>query len=565
MQLRIPTSALYDDQAGEGDVAGSPSHYAFPIRDWKRTSDRFTGTRHFLAGPHSAKQSAFDILSASKAGRNLTGASIVQIKRGIARAWRMVLGSRIEEALGAVEQIELQLDDFSSSAAEQLRSATQLLRAASLALQDNSLAALAIALPHLRENGGYQDYRAVCPLGRLGLWHLGRFDHFHAMPRPQPRSRWSRSEAISSMVNLSIEAAVALEHLETASAKRLASDALDMAESVIKDAEGLTTLPTCLLAEVLYEEGCLDQAERMLREKLAAIKAEGPIESALRAYRVLARIAKHRLQHDYAAFLLREAETLGERRGWPRLVAACMTERVSLLLQRRRTTDARTCSQNLDRFVERLSPRSGYSGYEIARYRALAHWRVCWAETQSSEGAAGLRRLYYDALERRNIHLGCGLAVELSEALAVAGHCEEADALFFHTAKVGRTAGLYQTFLDAGTGVDLLLRRAYQRAELPLSPDREVLPYLGSLLSRRQELADEVSASQLQGRVSDAITARERDILVMISQGLSNKLVARHLKISPETVKSHIKRIFLKLGASTRTEAVCRAGSMGLI
>ena len=43
----------------------------------------------------------------------------------------------------------------------------------------------------------------------------------------------------------------------------------------------------------------------------------------------------------------------------------------------------------------------------------------------------------------------------------------------------------------------------------------------------------------------------------MISQGSSNKRIARDLKISPETVKSHIKRIFMKLGASTRTEAVC--------
>jgi DNA-binding NarL/FixJ family response regulator len=65
--------------------------------------------------------------------------------------------------------------------------------------------------------------------------------------------------------------------------------------------------------------------------------------------------------------------------------------------------------------------------------------------------------------------------------------------------------------------------------------------------------------------VSDTITARERDILVMISQGSSNKRIARDLKISPETVKSHNKRIFMKLGASTRTEAVCRAGSMGLL
>jgi DNA-binding NarL/FixJ family response regulator len=64
---------------------------------------------------------------------------------------------------------------------------------------------------------------------------------------------------------------------------------------------------------------------------------------------------------------------------------------------------------------------------------------------------------------------------------------------------------------------------------------------------------------------SDAITARERDVLSMISLGRSNKHIARTLKISPETVKTHVKRIFSKLSVSTRTEAVSRAVSRGVL
>jgi len=44
-----------------------------------------------------------------------------------------------------------------------------------------------------------------------------------------------------------------------------------------------------------------------------------------------------------------------------------------------------------------------------------------------------------------------------------------------------------------------------------------------------------------RSRISDPLTARERDVLAMISQGLSNKRIARTLEISPETVKSHFK------------------------
>jgi LuxR family maltose regulon positive regulatory protein len=100
--------------------------------------------------------------------------------------------------------------------------------------------------------------------------------------------------------------------------------------------------------------------------------------------------------------------------------------------------------------------------------------------------------------------------------------------------------------------------------EAPGSEDRKVLHFTGTLLSRVAPSAGGRSA-QPGSRAGDPLTARERDILTMIGNGLSNKHVARALKISPETVKSHAKNIFLKLTVSTRAEAVFRAGSLGLL
>jgi len=168
-------------------------------------------------------------------------------------------------------------------------------------------------------------------------------------------------------------------------------------------------------------------------------------------------------------------------------------------------------------------------------------------------------------MEKRNFYLGCGLAVELAEMLAVIGESEEADALFFHTIKTGAAAGLYQVFLEGAAGLGLLLRRAYYRAQARGSTDREVLPFVGSLLSRWSAGYADRRSTEPSSRVSDTLTARERDILVKISQGFPNKRIARTLKISPETVKSHIKRIFLKLAVTTRSEAVSRAGSLGIM
>jgi LuxR family maltose regulon positive regulatory protein len=178
---------------------------------------------------------------------------------------------------------------------------------------------------------------------------------------------------------------------------------------------------------------------------------------------------------------------------------------------------------------------------------------------------AALRQLYHQALERRDLYVGCGLAVELAEMLFAIVDSDEADALFFHTVKAAAAAGLYQVFLEGGPGSGVLLRRAYAQAASPASMDREVLPFVGSLLSRWAARYAGSPVEQPSKHGSDTLTTRERDVLAMIRQGFANKRIARTLDISPETVKSHVKRIFSKLAVSTRTEAVSRAGSLGLL
>src|SRR5262249_437968 len=53
-----------------------------------------------------------------------------------------------------------------------------------------------------------------------------------------------------------------------------------------------------------------------------------------------------------------------------------------------------------------------------------------------------------------------------------------------------------------------------------------------------------------------AFTARERQVLATLLRGMSNKVIASELKLSQNTVKSHISRIMHKLHAKNRTEAV---------
>jgi two-component system, NarL family, response regulator LiaR len=62
-----------------------------------------------------------------------------------------------------------------------------------------------------------------------------------------------------------------------------------------------------------------------------------------------------------------------------------------------------------------------------------------------------------------------------------------------------------------------------------------------------------------------SITPRELEILQLIAQGMSNKEIAEKLYISENTVKTHLSRVFDKLGAKRRTQAVQLGKEFGLL
>jgi DNA-binding NarL/FixJ family response regulator len=60
------------------------------------------------------------------------------------------------------------------------------------------------------------------------------------------------------------------------------------------------------------------------------------------------------------------------------------------------------------------------------------------------------------------------------------------------------------------------------------------------------------------------LTDREHQVLDLMSQGLDNTSIAQHLHLSPKTVRNLVSSVFLKLGVSSRAEAVARARDAGL-
>jgi DNA-binding NarL/FixJ family response regulator len=77
-------------------------------------------------------------------------------------------------------------------------------------------------------------------------------------------------------------------------------------------------------------------------------------------------------------------------------------------------------------------------------------------------------------------------------------------------------------------------------------------------------LAGALATAQATSKLR-ALTQRERDVLRLLADGHSNEEIGKRLFISPETVRTHVRKAMDKLGADTRTEAVAKALRQKLI
>ena len=80
------------------------------------------------------------------------------------------------------------------------------------------------------------------------------------------------------------------------------------------------------------------------------------------------------------------------------------------------------------------------------------------------------------------------------------------------------------------------------------------------MLDRLKELA-----AKEQDKEAALLSDREREVLALVAQGLTNKEIAAKLIISQHTARNHVSRILDKLGLTRRTEAATFAAQHGLI
>ncbi|WP_175410605.1 response regulator transcription factor [Streptomyces sp. TRM64462] len=122
----------------------------------------------------------------------------------------------------------------------------------------------------------------------------------------------------------------------------------------------------------------------------------------------------------------------------------------------------------------------------------------------------------------------------------------------------------YDTDADITRAIDAGATGYLLKAERP----EELFAAVRAAAQGRTALSAPVAGrvmDRMRGAAAPALTARERDILGQLARGLGNREIARALFISEATVKTHLGRIYTKLGVDTRAGAVAVAKEQRLL
>ncbi len=189
-------------------------------------------------------------------------------------------------------------------------------------------------------------------------------------------------------------------------------------------------------------------------------------------------------------------------------------------------------------------------------YLSLA--RLLIAEGRPAEAGRLLDRLY-------TIAEGNGLQVWRIVFLAMRAVASEAQGMreaalasLEKALSLAEDEGYIRIFVEGGAPMASLIHAAAARGFKP--------QYTGKLLAAFSTAPLPAGTRAVQPEeLVEPLSARELEVLRLIAEGLSNQEIAGRLYLSLRTIKFHTSNIYGKLGVKSRTEAVARARSLGLL
>jgi LuxR family maltose regulon positive regulatory protein len=317
--------------------------------------------------------------------------------------------------------------------------------------------------------------------------------------------------------------------------------------------------PLVWLGEVARERGDLATAERYLAEGIELISDWGRI-AAIDGYIALARLRQAQGDEERALEAIEEAERLAvvfdAMEMDDHMVALCGA-RIAALRGDWQAVERWVQSRGLNALDPDDLQLDATMELHVLKYELVALGLARVRGGRPREALAILEPLLPWVAARERWGLGIEILALQAAAYHMLGDTTQALAYLEQALARAEPEGYLRLYLEIGEPMAQLLYEAVQRGIHAA--------YAGRLLAAFPPSSEQAPASQAHEGLIEPLSERERDVLAAIAAGLSNQEIATRLYISERTVKWHASNIYGKLQVSSRTEAVAKARTLGIL
>lgn len=476
-------------------------------------------------------------------------------------AWQLAFEQKFAESEALIEEVSTRLTQGRGKGMHfgliELLAAAQVLKALVLLYQDKLEACLKVAghwlalvpqnQPVFRASLACVQAAAFALLGEFG-------EAAKAIAVARENLRQCESEYLHVMASL-IEALICKEYGELERGRALAESARARVEQVFGRRSRVGGPLGLAYADLLYEQ-----------DRHGAILAELPLATTWRDVATpVELISRGRLVMARARFFAGAAEQGLEELdewlaglqgpGYERVFAIAMGCKVQFLLWLRRPNEAQRIYLQLERHLAAL-PVERYGDAHTAL--ALSEARLALSERRLEKAQASLEACLAKQGAEHQRDRRLRLSLLLSVAYWRKGNSEKAFALLHATLEEAWQCGYRRLFQDDALWL-LPLWDAWKSAE----PKRA-----GAWQGVAETLREQCRRLSIDPESFDEnqdVSSREREILRLVAAGLSNRDIAQAVHLSEATIKWHLHNLFSKLGVRSRTQAVLKGKSLGLL
>jgi LuxR family maltose regulon positive regulatory protein len=203
------------------------------------------------------------------------------------------------------------------------------------------------------------------------------------------------------------------------------------------------------------------------------------------------------------------------------------------------------------------------SALRVLLYRAKA--RGDWGGLQ--DGMALADRLVAGALQRQHFPFALEMLLLRTQMQAALGEADASRADLLQALELGEPEGFISVFLEEGPSVVVALAKLLEEdrlGEVQAAYVRSILEH-SPLYQSAKGVGENQPAGVDQGPLVEPLTERELEVLELMAEGLKYKEIAGRLFISLNTVRTHVKAVYGKLGVDNRTKAIEVAHRMQIL